>query len=396
MEKSVVGLIVKTAVIVLVSVAAIAALTVWIKSPTSPEPTGNGSIKVIMMPLSSAAAELALFSSTQGQLNVVGKTIQKSVNFTLEDITRSTSLTIDNLVAGIYKVGITIPGITVKTVLCGENPQAQVTAGLVSECVAYFFRPGTALAEGIKQPLKPGIEPSMGRCSAEKNCPKDSQCKINTNNGGESKCLCYNQAGKITGACGVVNGGNNQQKHTECTIASKICVVVSGAGVNQCGTPEEPNSSICTGEVGTGFHTECKNKKCIYIPKTGLSQCIVIGGACSVGKTHTECAKNEQCVEIQGPGIDRCAVQKDCEKTDHLECTIKNKCQKVSGAGLDECQNDNGCVQTHKKCTIAGLCLTFPGPVPNPVPPGVKLCKEDKDCPQPAGGGGAPNQIINK
>lgn len=190
MNSSVAGLIVKTAVIVLVSAAAVIAIVAWTQSFQA-QPVGTGAIKIIMLP---AGQEFKAPNGDglNGRLDVVGTINQKSVAFVLGDISQSsTSLTVKNLAAGTYKVTVAVPGLAIKNLLCGsQDAQATVVTGSVSNCVAYLFTPQIAFAA---EKYLPGtiVKPVAGDC---KPCMAgDGACMVGTNSGGESSCSCYKE-----------------------------------------------------------------------------------------------------------------------------------------------------------------------------------------------------------
>ncbi|MFH1545638.1 MAG: hypothetical protein ABIE23_06165 [archaeon] len=97
----------------------------------------------------------------------------------------------------------------------------------------------------------------------------------------------------------------------------------------------------------------------VVILISGCTQPPVCGnGACEAGENHDNCpqdcqqqathleCQNQQCVQVQGSGVDECRNSIDCVQPveTHLECQ-NQQCVEVEGAGEDGCTTDADCQQ---------------------------------------------------
>lgn len=92
---------------------------------------------------------------------------------------------------------------------------------------------------------------------------------------------------------------------------------------------------------------------------------------------HTDCV-NGFCVEVNGLGVDKCAIDGDCVPSvpKHTAC-VNGICTLVEGEGNNECSVDQSCVAspTHKECQN-GKCITVLGEE-------IDTCTGDGDCVPP-------------
>lgn len=119
-----------------------------------------------------------------------------------------------------------------------------------------------------------------------------------------------------------------------------IALVVVVILLSGCIRPPVCGNSIC--EKGENYdncpqdcqqqatHSKCKNQQCVRVQGTGVDECRNDIDCIQPVETHWEC-QNQQCVEVQGPGTDQCQENKDC-------ITCDNECPQE---GLKQC-SDNG------------------------------------------------------
>jgi len=117
------------------------------------------------------------------------------------------------------------------------------------------------------------------------------------------------------------------------------CIIVDGAGTNQCST-----NSDCTSPV----HNECNSQQqCVVANGAGGDQCQTNSDCGNpTDYKHSECNKQKQCILVSGPGNNQCQSNSDCDSIvsqKHSACNAERQCILVDGVGSDQCQTDNNC-----------------------------------------------------
>ncbi len=156
------------------------------------------------------------------------------------------------------------------------------------------------------------------RCSSDADCNIDieiethAECEANTcitvEGAGEDQCLSDSDCAPV------VNNNQTNQTHTRC--AEDRCVWVPGAGENLCVTNEdciEDDNETNPEEEHAACITVDGESGCWIVPGEGENRC-ESDEDCIVeaNETHTECSQN-RCIIIQGPGIDECFANIDCQ-----------------------------------------------------------------------------------
>ncbi|MGA2417675.1 MAG: hypothetical protein ABSF55_00285 [Candidatus Staskawiczbacteria bacterium] len=68
-------------------------------------------------------------------------------------------------------------------------------------------------------------------------------------------------------------------------------------------------------------HMQCVNQKCVVVAGAGKNQCSTNGNCVlATPTTHTQCV-NQKCVVLPGIGISQCAVDSNCVPATHLPAT---------------------------------------------------------------------------
>ncbi|MBU1245832.1 MAG: hypothetical protein ABIJ20_03080 [Nanoarchaeota archaeon] len=144
----------------------------------------------------------------------------------------------------------------------------------------------------------------------------------------------------------------NVAQHKECLTAGD-CLYVDGAGADLC-----DDDRNCGGE-----RKECVGLQCLYVSCAGLGCTNVCEGnsECSSPDTHAACV-GEQCLEVEGSGIDTCSEDINCgADAEHKEC-VGIQCLYVDGTGINICQDSttclsNSCTANGGHCCVDGNCF---------------------------------------
>jgi hypothetical protein len=108
----------------------------------------------------------------------------------------------------------------------------------------------------------------------------------------------------LNGEC--TNAGNTtNQTHSVCS--GNSCIVVQGAGTNQCST----NADCVTNT--TQNHSVCSGNSCIVVQGAGTNQCSTNADCVTntTNQTHSVCSGNS-CIVVQGAGTNQCSTNADC------------------------------------------------------------------------------------
>ncbi len=92
-------------------------------------------------------------------------------------------------------------------------------------------------------------------------------------------------------------------------------------------------------------HRECSNLQCVIVNGAGTNQCAT-NNDCTT-PVHNECNSQKQCVSVAGTGGNQCQTNNDCNGPptvyQHNECNSQQQCIVVGGIGSDQCQTDTNC-----------------------------------------------------
>jgi len=131
------------------------------------------------------------------------------------------------------------------------------------------------------------------------------------------------------------------------------------------------NSCDSNADCQNDSHTECAlNETCQVVYKPGENTCFY-NSDCTA--THNTCNRRKQCVVTAGSGDDLCYTNGDCLNNSHNECD-GSQCIVVEGRGLDYCNSDSDCLNSsHTECNLDGDCVPVSGP-------GFNICSDSLFC----------------
>jgi len=192
-------------VITLVSLFVLNVADIAVKSLVDSRKDETGSLKVVL--ISKNPAEKRSYS-LRGKIYVKGDSISKSVNVSLNEDTNSKSVTLKNLLTGIYSVGVEIYGVSVEAIRCAQDrdyfddSKVKISSGKEGSCAIYLAQLRKKQKPVVSPVVSPDDEktvPNKGRCNAQGKCDSksekgaecviDGDCKI-----GGFRSLCINRA----------------------------------------------------------------------------------------------------------------------------------------------------------------------------------------------------------
>jgi len=140
---------------------------------------------------------------------------------------------------------------------------------------------------------------------------------------------------------------------------------------------EYVSGGICkaTWEVSGDSHAECINNQCVEVAGDGVSECGILGSACTLPPTSHAVCVGQACMLAEGPGSNECSTSVDCasESPAHAEC-ISSMCVEVAGDGVNECGVLNwGCAlpsDSHAIC-LTNMCALKEGAGSNECTGGI-------------------------
>lgn len=224
-------------------------------------------------------------------------------------------------------------------------------------------------------------------------CSQGEECDDGSSNGKSGKCTsrctyCGNGVvDTINGVpeeCddGVRNGAPDSACTFRCTTVTQACDESSPGAM--C-TPPGQCTGVTGGACGSGQvwccpeeeededpkHTACVGEQCVIVSGAGTNECT--DAAECTGTSHLACTGVGSCTIVQGPGRDLCSLananEDCCDPADpacsHNQCDFfAETCDVVTGPGLLQCSVDTQCTEYHFSCSNQ-QCAIFPGDGPD-------------------------------
>lgn len=250
----------------------------------------------------------------------------------------------------------------------------------------------------LREPGAPGVCRNSA-CAGEESCecptPQHLECDTDT-----FACVLVDGAG--TNECSVDTNGEPSAdcSHTACNTTTQTCEIVPGGGVaDECAlglTPDDCTipthleciSDACVPVPGLAgdpdqcdatdpnacqpeTHLDCVDYACVPVPGGGVDDLCTIGGTECEPNTYTVC-EDEACVQKTGDEPSTCNPDDpDACSNPQRMACVGMACQIVNEAGADTCSDAADCY--YYSCTADNACGRVAGTL-------ADSCNDNADC----------------
>jgi hypothetical protein len=171
---------------------------------------------------------------------------------------------------------------------------------------------------------------------------------------------------------------DNQVSRRHYTKGQEVVRFIAVPGVTSKGSIDGSIGGGGGGTSGTGkqSHTACRDNRCVMVPGAGINEC---DSNAECRSSHRAC-RGYQCVVVPEPGKDECTTNADCESPtiqgSHRTCVnlgLGPQCTVIAGRGTDACSTDIDCPsERDRPDSGSGGGIIGPGD-PNVCAPGTRL-----------------------